>query len=305
MVLRHERGKVTWVDVESPTQEELQGVMHEFNIDSRIEEEIISPTPYPLFIPFTDYLYIVLHFPTALPGGGTKNQEIDFIVSKDFVITARYEVIDPIHNLHKIFEAEELVGLPKGEVKAEVLLERIFRRLYGAIGIEVEETARKLERIERDVFAGKERATVRAISEVGRTLLRFETILTRHEEPLAAFIDELAMPEFFGKSFKEHGTHVRAERDHAANLIASYREVAKELRDTNDSLLATSQNEVMKTLTVVTFIVFPLSLIASLFQMNVPGTPLTGDPNAFWVILGSMLAVSAILGFFTIKRGWL
>lgn len=305
MVLRHVRGGITWIDIESPDQSELENVLHEFDIDPRIEDEIISPTPYPLFIPFTDYVYLVLHFPTALPEGGTKNQEMDFIVGKNFIITARYEVIDPIHNLHKVFEAEELLGIPKNEVKAATLLERIFRRLYGALGQEVESAARQLERIERDIFAGRERATVRAISEVGRMLLRFDTTLARHAEPLSAFIDELSDPRFFGKNFNEHGAHIRAEREHAVNLIASYRAVTTELRDTNDSLLSTSQNEVMKTLTVVTFIVFPLSLIAALFQMNVPGAPLMDNPHAFWIVISLMVCLSGLLAWFTIHRKWL
>ena len=190
-------------------------------------------------------------------------------------------------------------------MKTHVLLVRIFRRLYGALGNEVEDTARRLERIERDIFAGKERETVRAISEVGRMLLRFDTTLARHQEPLSAFIDELASPRFFGKSFDEHGLHIKAERDHAVTLISSYRAVATELRDTNDSLLSTSQNEVMKTLTVVTFIVFPLSLIAAIFQMNVPGTPLRDNPNAFWIVLCLMIALSSLLGWFVVRRKWL
>ena len=114
-----------------------------------------------------------------------------------------------------------------------------------------------------------------------------------------------ASPRFFGKGFSEHGAHIKAEREHAVNLIASYRAVATELRDTNNSLLSTSQNEVMKTLTVVTFIVFPLSLIAGLFQMNVPGTPLSNNPDGFWIVVGIMVCVSGLLAWFTIHRKWL
>jgi magnesium transporter len=304
MILRHALGKITWVDIESPTAEELEGILREFHIDARVGDEMVEPTPYPLFIPFQDYLYLVLHFPTALAEGGTKNQEIDFIVGKDFIVTGRYEVIDPLHNLHKVFEAEELLGLPRG-LSAPVFLERVFRRLYGALGHEVEQAAGKLDRIEHDIFSGRERATVGAISEVGRILLRFETALTRHEEPLSAFAEELSTTHFFGKAFREHAVHIRAERDHAANLIASYRAVASELRNTNDSLLSTSQNEVMRTLTVVTFIAFPLSLIAAIFSMNVPTTPIVNDPNAFWIILGGMFGIVSFITWLVIRRGWL
>jgi magnesium transporter len=305
MILKHTRGGIEWIDIESPDKDELATVLREFSIDPRIEDEIISPTPYPLFIPFEDYVYLVLHFPTALADGGTRSQEMDFIVGKNFIITARYEVIDPIHNLHKVFEAEELLGLPSEEVKTATLLVRIFRRLYGALGVEVEAAAQKLTRIEGNIFSGKERAMVRSISEVGRTLLSFHTTLTRHAEPLSAFIDELASSRFFGKSFIETGAHVKAEREHAVNLIGSYRAVAAELRETNDSLLSTSQNEVMKVLTTVAFVMLPLTLISSIFGMNSDELPIIGLPGGFWMVIGIMVVLAAALaGFFRWKR-WL
>ena len=183
MVTRHTRGKITWIDLESPSHSELSEVMREFSIDERIEEEIISSTHYPLVISSPKYQYLILHFPTADPSTGTRNQEIDFIVGKNFLITARYEVIDTIHSLHRVFEAEELLGLPRADTLTAHLLERILKRLYGAIREEMERASRLLEHIESDMFSGKERETIRDISDIGRVLLRFQTAVSRHQEP--------------------------------------------------------------------------------------------------------------------------
>lgn len=280
--------------------------MREFDIDSRVEDEIRLPTPYPLYMSAPRYQYLILHFPTAVSSGGARDQEVDFIVGKQFLITVRYDVIDSIHNLHKVFEAEELLGIPSSTVtKADKLIERVLRRLYGAIRHEVEHTARRLERIEREVFSGHERETVHQISEVGRVLLKFETTLERHAEPLNDMLKNLASPKFFGTGWNARIAQIEAERGHVAALVSSYRAVATELRDTNDSLLSAGQNEVMKNLTVITFVMFPLSLIAALFQMGLPGTPLTADPNAFWIVIGAMLAVSGFLALYIIRKGWL
>lgn len=305
MVTRHTRGKIEWIDLEAPTHEELNAVMTEFNIDSRIEEEIISPTPYPIVIDFPQYLYLILHFPTADPRGGTRNQEVDFIVGKHFVITARYEVIDSIHNLHKVFEAEELLGLPGTGARTDVLVERILRRLYGAIREEIEQVSYVLDRIERNIFSGKERETVRSISEAGRVLLRFDTTLARHTEPLQTFLATLSTPEYFGKNFSEQAAHLIAERDHAAALVSSYRLVATELRITNDSLLSASQNEIIKKLTIAAFIAFPLSLVAAVFGMNVDSTPLIHGSHGFWIILAIMVAAGASFFVFFRFKKWL
>lgn len=305
MLTRHMRNGISWVDLESPTRQELQDVVAEFGIDSRIEEEIISPTPYPLVVSSERYIYLVLHFPTTDPRGGAKNQEIDFIVGKDFMITARYEVIDCIHNIQKVFEAEELLGLPKKHADAEGLLERVLRHMYAALCEETEHIARMLERIENDIFAGKERETVLNLSKVSRILLRFDTTLARHEDSLDTFLSELAAPEFFGKGFKEHVAHIEAERDHAAALVASYRAVTSELRNTNDSLLSTKQNDIVTRLTIMAFATFPLTVITGLFGINAEGLPFMHSPYAFWIIIGIMAAsVTLFVSYFRLRK-WL
>jgi Mg2+ and Co2+ transporter CorA len=37
MITRHARGKIEWIDLESPTRHELAEVMREFHIDARLE----------------------------------------------------------------------------------------------------------------------------------------------------------------------------------------------------------------------------------------------------------------------------
>lgn len=305
MITRHQRGKVVWVDLECPTAEELDAVLTEFNIDARIQEEIISPTPYPLVIEFPKYLYLILHFPTADPAGGARSQEMDFIVGKNFLITARYEVIDSIHNMHKVYEAEELLGLPNPVKTAEELLERIMRRLYGAIREEAENVSRMLDRIEKDIFAGKGKTTVEEISKTGRVLLRFETALSRHAEVLSIFLATICETRFFGKKFQEHAQHIAAERNHIAALVGSYRSAATELRNTNDSMLSANQNEIIQKLTILAFASFPLTVIAGLFGMNTDHMPIVGSEHAFLIIILIMLAsVTSILAYFRHKN-WL
>lgn len=305
MITRHSRNGVAWVDLESPSREELRTVMDEFGIGARVEEEIISPTPYPLVLSCPKYIYLILHFPVPNPSGGARSQEVDFIVGKKFLITVRYEVVESLHSLHRVFEAEELLGLPTKSRNADALVERVLRHLYGAIREQTEQSARTLERIEENIFAGKEREMVRAISLAGRVLLRFDSLLSRHAESLSILLEELAKPTFFGKPFEEHAAHIQAEHDHTVALVRSYREVAIELRRTNESLLTSSQNEVMKILTIMAFVTFPLMLVTSAFGMNTSYLPLVGLPGDFWIVIAIMtLLTISFYTYFRIKK-WL
>lgn len=305
MITRHSYGSMAWIDLEAPSRDELRAVMDEFDIAHEIEEEIVKPTPYPLFATMPGYAYLILHFPTADLKGGARNQEVDFIVGKHFLITVRYEVIGSINHLHKAFEAEELLGGKKHADDGPMLVEQVVRRMYTSMREEVEDVALKLERVERDIFSGKERATVRTISEIGRVLLRFDTSLVRHAEPLGLFLEALAAPSLFGKGFAKIAARIESERAHAEALVASFRAVAKELRETNDSLLSTSQSETMKIFTGITVATLPLTLIAALFGMHAKHPPILGYAHDFWVIIGIMVMVELVVLLFLRHKRWI
>ncbi len=304
MVTRHTYGEMVWLDLEAPNREELSSAMKEFSIAEEIEEEIVRPTPYPFFASLNGYVYLILHFPTADTKGGAKNQEVDFIVGRNFIITVRYELIGSIHHLHKAFEAEALLGGSKTN-EGPVVVERVLRRLYGAMREEVEGVSEKLDRIERDIFSGKERETVRTVSEVGRILLRFDTSLMRHEEPLTRFLEALSTPALFGRNFAKAAERIESERAHAEALVASFRAVTRELRETNDSLLSTSQDQTMKVFTAITVILLPVTLIAAIFGMHTEYEPITGHPLDFWIIMWIMLLVGFLIAIIMRIKKWL
>jgi Mg2+ and Co2+ transporter CorA len=77
------------------------------------------------------------------------------------------------------------------------------------------------------------------------------------------------------------------------------------MRETNIAILGANQNEIMKTLTVITFIFLPLEFITFVYGMHAPGTPLEGDPNAFWLITGTMTVIALIIAFFLAKKRWI
>ncbi len=305
MIIRHTRGPVTWIDLESPTREEVRDVIEEFEIDERVVEEIATSTPFPFAIAFPGYAYLVMHFPITGSDDGTRIQEVDFIVGKNFLITARYETIDPLYSLHKVFEAEELLGTAK-KIKTDEILSRVMHSLYGAISDEVEQTGCKLERIERDIFTRKERSAVRKISESTRVLLRFETALARHKEPLADFLAMLGAPAFFGTRFDEHATRIEAERTHAADLVSSLRAMASELRNTNDSLLTASQNRIIQILTVFSFVSYAPMLVAAIFTLNATDhMPIIGKSGDFWIVTGLMFGAALLFLFIARKNRWI
>ena len=69
------------------------------------------------------------------------------------------------------------------------------------------------------------------------------------------------------------------------DLLDNYKEVVEGLESTNEAYIAHRQNYRLQLLTVVSVILLPLTLIASIFGMNV-AFPGEGSAEAFWIILG-------------------
>lgn len=299
-----------WVDLENPTDEEVRSIANEFGINERLETELLAPTPFPLVSGEHGVVLLVLHFPSHAGSheernGGVKNQEIDFIVGHGFIVTVRYEVVAPLHRLRRLLESDQLVSGSASVITADVLLEVLFAHLYAALRDHTNHVADRLARAEQDMFENHERRTVRAISEVNREYLHLESALANQHEPLSRFLSVLAKPEFFGEHFEERRRRTLIERAQVAELVRTHRAVATELRETNSALLESRQNDIMKALTMITVVVLPLELFAFIFAMHVPGQPLEENPDAFWIIIGSMLGAVVLILFIFAKKRWL
>ena len=305
MVFRHEYLDGVWVDLEQPSENDIRQVAEEFSIGEHIERELLYPTPVPLVTNDENMALLVLHFPThGTDDGETKSQEVDFVVGKNFIITVRYELVASLHHLKKLLEAQNLIA-ERAPITTDVLLEVLFAHLYTSVRDHTNHAADSLSRVEKEMFNGHERTTVRSISNISREFLHAEASLATQEESLIHFLNVLIRSEFFDSSFALRAQRIKAERANIARRVKTHRAVATELRETNIALLGARQNEIMKTLTIVNFIFLPLGLISWIFAMRTEGMPFIDGPNAFWVVLGIMLGVAMLLTTFFIKRRWL
>lgn len=305
MISRHEYHGGVWVDLEKPTQEEIRSVATEFSISENIERELLLPTPIPLVAAEEGATLLVLHFSThSTETGVAENQEVDFVVGKHFILTVRYEVIAPVYHLKKLLETQSMVA-GKGSVTTDMFLEILFLHLYTSVRDHTNNIAARLEKIEHHMFDGNERATIHSISNINREFLHVAAALANQDEPLTRFLRLLVDRSTFGPAFKERAERILSEVALVTRLVATHRAVATELRETNSSLLEVRQNEIMKTLTLITVVILPLELIAAIYKIHAGGTPLIDHPNLFWILIGIMGTVALLMTLFFVRKRWL
>ena len=304
MISRYIYKDLVWVDVQSPTQEEVRALMEEFSIHPLAADELLTPTLRSKVDFYPNFIYLILHFPTiSHKHDGGHDQEIDFIVGKNFLITTHYDLIDPLHEFSKVFEVNSILEKSNIGNHAGFILFYIMRELYKMLDQELDHINHDFGDIEAKIFSGKERDMVNAISHLNRDLLNFKQILRPHKEVLESF--EIAGTKFFGEDFSYYLHTIIGEYYKISNILDGHRETLLELRDTNDSLLTTKTNDIMKTLTVTAFIILPLTFIGQVFGMSVT-IPFVDNTNAFWLILATMVVIGVCLfSYFKFFKKWM
>ena len=306
MIKKYTSQNITWIDVEEPSQREVKSLMEEYKIHPLVAEELLTPTFKPLVDLRENCIYLILHFPTfrrPQKEGENPDGEIDFIIGKNFLITTHYDAIDPLRQSSKMFEVETILRNEKEEWKhAGYLFYHIVQRLYDALADELDYMEDLQEEMEKSIFGGNEKQMVEEISRANHNLLDFKQATVHHKEILDSL--EIAGKKFFGEDFAYHLTDINNKYRKISYIIEKNMENLKELRETNDSLLTTKQNEIMKIFTILAFVTFPLSLVASIFGMNATHIPIIGVKGDFWYIMSGMLFTTGLMFWYFKYKKW-
>ena len=301
MLARYSHHGLTWIDLESPTRDEIVRVSDEFGLEPTVAEELFLPSTRPRAEVFSTYVYLILHFPALRHSHRTKEQEVDFVIGKDFIITTHYDTVDPLHSFSKIFEVNTMLDKSTIGDNAFFLFFFMLKKLYKSIEHELEYIKRDLAMIEEHIFSDKQVEMVQAISKSSRDLLNIRQTIEPHREVLHS-LETDALP-FFGEETLPVLKVLSNEYYRVHNHVMRSTETLHELRETNNSLLTTRQNETMKIFTIMAFFTFPLSLLVIILDMDSTHNPLHDLPYDFWVVIGIItLAALTMFAYFRKKR---
>ena len=305
MINTYSYNKSKWIDIGSPTKNEVDKVMIENRIDPIVAKDFLDPTPSQKTAIFSGGLYFVMHFPAFKHShrSGNMIQEVDFVILKNTLITVRYDTIDIFERFAKEYEVESITKSDQGGIdyKGYDLFLKLFKELNISLSNELLSIGDRISVAEENIFSGKEKEMVLSLSELGIELLLFKKTVFPHFEALIGLAK--ISKEIFGAEFFDGVMELSKDSESLMNRAVNLLDLLRELRDTNDSILSTKQNEIMKTLTIMAFITFPLALIASIFGMNTSFIPLVGLNNDFWIVMGIMaISVFLFFGYFKYKK---
>ena len=302
MISTYKSKDITWIDLENPTQDEVRKVADKYGLDPMTANDLLTPSSRPIVEEHPDYIYLIFHFPIATDrenyGKITQIQEVDFILGKDFIITNRYGIVDSLMEFSKTFTVNSILDKSNMSDHAGYIFFYMIKGLYEELTNRLEYLNDLMKDAEEKIFAGKEKEMVLQLSRLNRLLLNFKKSITLHDEVIKD-LKEVGI-KMYGNDFYKYLRYIYGDYLKVSATVSGYKEYLDELRDTNDSLLSTKQNEIMKNLTIVTFVMLPLSLVAAIFGMNTQHMPIIGHPSDFIIVIALMIMLTG--GIFILFR---
>lgn len=290
-----------WINIERPRQPDQAWLEERFDFHALDYEDVFSRNQRPKVDEYPDYLFIVVHFPRYDKKVGRLNAaELDLFVGADFLITLPNEPLQPVEYLFERCrrnpeEAEQLLSKGSG-----YLLYKILDSSVDACFPMLRKMGNKLETIEDQLFEGRSQDIVRDISNVKQEIINFRKIVRPQR---ATFRDlERTKQRYLPDDLDIYFDDLNDASERIWDMLENFKEVVQALEETNESVISHRVNDVLRILTVFSVILLPLTLIASIFGMNVK-VPGEGDTTAFFLVLGGMLAaLLAMLAYFRHRR---
>lgn len=307
MINRYKYNNIVWVSMDMATEDELKKIAEEFSIHQKVLNEISRPSTKPMVEVFDNFIYVIMHFPTTSQiHQKIKNtiQEIDFLIGKDFIITLTYDTQNLLKDYPKFFEVNAILEKNKSFENAGCVFSYIMTKIYENIMEEMDIIHENLQNIEKMIFEGKEKEMVVSLSKTSRVILDFERTISLHREIIDSFI--LLSENFFEKNFLSYSRKILNNFFKVKATIKSNSEFLKELRETNNSLLDTKQNETMKIFSIMAFFAIPFSLTVTFLNIGTVYNSLFSNIFNFWVLLKiftfSIFLTICVFIFFKYKK---
>jgi magnesium transporter len=295
-----EEGNFLWVDFFKATREEVRILSDVFKFHPLAIEDCTNVVHHPKIDNFEDYLFIVLHTPDYKKSPDKiRTTEIDFFLSKNYLVTFHEQPLKVINALQEKCEkgAESIMG--KGTDFLMYQIVDLIMESYMPI------LDRADERIESCINRILENPSADVLNEIF-SLKRGLLYLRRIIGPQRDTINRLTREEFH-HIMPRTRIYFRDVYDRLIrifDLIETYRDVIVGAQDSYLSAVSQKTNEVIRILAVVSTLIMPPTLIASIYGMNFKFMPELDWKLGYLLSIGLMVMSVVIMIYIMKKKKW-
>ncbi len=294
---------LTWIDVSSCEAKEMKYLEQKFKFHPLHISDCLSPVQRPKLDVTSDYLFMVLLFPVY--NRRTRkiiSSEIDFFINSDTLVTVHRGELSPLINFFNLCQTTKeqkdkyFVGSPA------FLIYELLNRLLASCNPILGNMNLNINGIEENIFNGYEKRMVKEILIAKTNVVNFRRITQTHRLVVSKLLEKSSLFFSPGK-LKIYFQEVIENAEDIWQNLENLRETVEAIEQTNNSLISFQLNDIIKILTIISIIVLPVSLMGTIFGMNLKFIPLMNQPFAFWILLSIMtLIIILLVGYFRRKK---
>lgn len=290
----------TWLNILNNGQKEIDYLEKTFKFHPVDLKECLPPLQRPKLVKRPDYLFMVLLFPVFDRQTRVIHAaEIDFFITKNTLITVHTNELLPMGEVYSQCQNKS----SKCSNTAALLYEILNQLLLSCFPMLVH-ISTDIDNVENSLRTEFEKGTITEILRIKTNIVNFRKAMQPHKQVIRSLIIEA--PKFFPtKQLIVYFDNLVSHTKEIWDLLDIYKDTIDALHGTNVSLIDFRINEIMKTLTIFSVIVFPLTLLAAIFGMNTINMPFADHPYGFWIILTLMLFGALGLLWFFKRKKWL
>ncbi len=303
------REKLSWLNINNAGKKEIEYLRKKYKFNLKhlhaSSSKIIAQRPSFTYDEKECYIFLILHFP-ILKNDRIIAGEIDFFIKRGLLISMHNNDLPQLNEFFSYCKKDGDSLISYEYESAGILLYELLNKLIGNCYDLLDRNSIKISEIERLIFDHrKQKGAVSRILNLRRNIINFRKIIQNHKNIFKKQMErksELVPPEIMKKHYSELIEYTKTIWE----ILDNQKEMIEVLNDTNESLLNNQLNDIIKTLTIFSVIVFPLTLLAAIFGMNtLGGMPFIDAPNGFWIVMSGMFTSSIGMLIFFKRKKWL
>ncbi|MES0341537.1 MAG: magnesium/cobalt transporter CorA [Candidatus Humimicrobiaceae bacterium] len=285
-----------WLDIENPNKNTMQFLRDHFNFHPLDIEDCLSVIERPKLDEYDDYFFLVLHIPLFVKQ--TRRLipfTVNIFIGNNFIVTVHQGLCKPIQTTYDhLIEDQSILERGSG-----YLLHRILDALIDYNFPILNRIYRNIQNVEDDIFKKPSTKNVRTILLIRTNILTFRNIVFPQRKLLKTL--EIKDMDFLIEALEVYFSDLVDHIEKIWDTLENYKELVEGVHEAHQSLLSNKINDIMRTLTIFSVVILPLTLISGVYGMNI-GLPLMSFPWAFFIILAVMILISiGMLIYFKFK----
>ncbi|HUT22073.1 MAG TPA: magnesium transporter CorA family protein [Candidatus Bipolaricaulota bacterium] len=296
---------LTWLKIKKPRKKEIEYLQNNYHFSMVHLNDCLPPLQRPRLIEHDDYLFMILTFPVyQAKSRKIVPLEVDFFISQNYLITCQETDFLPLDRLFEQYRKDKKLPSALGSSPGSLLYEILNDSIDNAFPM-LNHISNDIETLEDKIFLTKKfkENVIHDILIARRNIVSFKKSIQAHKAVIRKMVDKST--KFFPtKRLETYFTNVVDDLKEIWDTLDNYGGTISAIFESNESIYSDRLNSIIKTLTIFSVIVFPLTLLAAIFGMNTT-MPLVDTPYGFYKIVGLMASGTLIMLTIFKKKHWL